>query len=91
MVQASQTQDAAESDEYRQTVEKLSRILEDRQGKYSFADIRVPLQSEEHGSLAAESVVVAYRYRVTALKTSHCVQLDPACLYCKAQHMHHGI
>lgn len=51
----------AESDEYRQTVEKLTRILDERQGKYSFADIKVPLQSEEHGSLAAEAVVVAYR------------------------------
>ena len=67
MMQASQPQDATESDEYRQTVEKLSRILEERQGKYSFADIRVPLQSEEHGSLGAESVVVAYRYGVDSL------------------------
>ncbi|DBB03785.1 TPA: hypothetical protein ACH3X3_011090 [Trebouxia sp. C0006] len=59
--QASQPPEAGESDEYKQTVEKLRGILEDRQGKYSFADIRVPLQSEEHGSLAAEAVVVAYR------------------------------
>lgn len=43
-------------------MEKLTRILDERQGKYSFADIQVPLQSEEHGSLAAEAVVVAYRY-----------------------------
>ena len=56
-----QSQEAGESDEYRQTVEKLTGILEERRGKYSFADIRVPLQSEEHGSLAAEAVVVAYR------------------------------
>ncbi|DBA75562.1 TPA: hypothetical protein ACH3X2_009120 [Trebouxia sp. C0005] len=59
--QASQPPKAGESDEYKQTVEKLRGILDDRQGKYSFADIRVPLQSEEHGSLAAEAVVVAYR------------------------------
>ena len=60
-VQASQPPEAGDSDEYKQTVEKLRGILDDRQGKYSFADIRVPLQSEEHGSLAAEAVVVAYR------------------------------
>lgn len=59
--QASQPPKADESDEYKQTVEKLRGILDDRQGKYSFADIRVPLQSEEHGSLGAEAVVVAYR------------------------------
>ncbi len=61
LLQASQPPEAGESDEYKQTVEKLRGILDDRQGKYSFADIRVPLQSEEHGSLAAEAVVVAYR------------------------------
>ncbi len=61
LLQASQLLEAGESDEYKQTVEKLRGILDDRQGKYSFADIRVPLQSEEHGSLAAEAVVVAYR------------------------------
>lgn len=56
-----QPQEEGESDEYRQTIEKLTGILEERRGKYSFADIRVPLQSEEHGSLAAQAVVVAYR------------------------------
>lgn len=56
-----QPQEQGGSDEYRQTVEKLTRILEERRGKYSFADIKVPLHSEEHSSLAAEAVVVAYR------------------------------
>ena len=56
-----QPQEQGESDEYRQTVEKLTKILEARRGKYSFADIKVPLHSEEHSSLAAEAVVVAYR------------------------------
>ena len=56
-----EAQEEGESDEYRQTVEKLTRILEERRGKYSFADIKVPLHSEEHGGLAAEAVVIAYR------------------------------
>ena len=49
------------TDEYRQTVEKLRGILADRQGKYDFADIKVSLQSDQHGALGAEAVVVAYR------------------------------
>ena len=60
--QAAQAHQPEEADEYKQTVKKLTQILEGRKGKYSFADIKVPLQSEEHSSLGAEPVVVAYRY-----------------------------
>lgn len=59
--QASEAKEHVETDQYQQTVQKLTRILDERQGKYSFADIRVPLQSEEQDSQAAETVVVAYR------------------------------
>ena len=60
--QAEEPSNTDNTDEYRQTVDKLSRILDERHGKYSYADIKVPLKSEEHDSLAAESVLIAYRY-----------------------------
>lgn len=66
-----QAQKQENADEYRDTVEKLSRILEERKGKYGYADIRVPLQSDEHDSLAAESVLVAYRQEPAVLSVHH--------------------
>lgn len=56
-----QPQAPEDTDEYQQTVEKLRGILAERQGKYDFADIKVSLQSEQHGVLGAEAVVVTYR------------------------------
>ena len=71
-----------ETDEYRQTVEKLSNILAERRGKYDFADIRVSLQSEQHGALGAEAVVVAYRYSYSLFCVPcHYPFVDAACAY----------
>ena len=59
--QEAEAQQKHRNEEYTQTVEKLSKLLDERHGKYNDADIRIPLHVEEQKSVGAESAIVAYR------------------------------
>lgn len=52
---------AEQAEEYSRTVVRLGTILEERRGKYAFADLQVSLQADQHDKVGLPSAVVAYR------------------------------
>ena len=52
---------AEQAEEYSRTVARLGTILEERRGKYAFADLQVSLQADQHDKVGLPSAVVAYR------------------------------
>ena len=52
---------AEQAEEYSHTVARLGTILEERRGKYAFADLQVSLQADQHDKVGLPSAVVAYR------------------------------
>lgn len=56
-----QGQEGAAVDEHTKTLERLTRLLEERRKQYEFADIVVPLEGEDGEPGGAPVGVVAYR------------------------------
>ena len=69
---------AAVSDEIQQTTDRLTKILEDRRGKYNFADIRVQLEDTHNRRSGAEAAVIVYRCVFAPEHCPHIIRLATA-------------